>query len=306
MKKSFLLLVATLATLVASAQVKVKIDGIWYNLDKGTHQAEVTSSPTKYCGDLVIPAMVAFEGENYEVTIIGDNAFASCGLLGSIIIAKGVKHISDNAFSSCHSLSSVIIPEGVKSIGSNAFYNCKFIKFLVLPDGLETIDFSAFAFCPSLEEVYCYAENAPSAKPNAFDGSNIKHAVLHVPDSSINSYKAASPWSKFSSMTTDNEEAKCPNTSIGVQGTFDLNGRSLSGDGLPRPIVTVQEEGRVVVNITVNPEGEVIATSINLRTNTSDPQLRKSAEEAAKRARFNKIEGVDNQTGTITYYFKNR
>ena len=93
---------------------------------------------------------------------------------------------------------------------------------------------------------------------------------------------------------------------VGVQGTFDLNGRSLSGEGLPRPINTVQAEGRVVVTITVNPAGQVIATSINLRTNTPDPELRKAAEDAARRARFNEIGGVDNQTGTITYYFKLR
>ena len=93
---------------------------------------------------------------------------------------------------------------------------------------------------------------------------------------------------------------------IGVQGTFDLNGRSLSGEGLPKPINTVQAEGRVVVTITVNPAGQVIATSINLRTNTSNPQLRKAAEDAARRARFNATDGIDNQTGTITYYFKLR
>ena len=62
----------------------------------------------------------------------------------------------------------------------------------------------------------------------------------------------------------------------------------------------------MVVNITVNPSGEVIATSINRRTNTVNPELRKAAEDAAKRARFNNIEGVDNQSGTITYYFKLR
>lgn len=91
---------------------------------------------------------------------------------------------------------------------------------------------------------------------------------------------------------------------IGVQGTFDLNGRSISGNGLPIPVNTVQDEGRVVVNIIVNPEGQVIATSINRRTNTINPELRKAAEDAAKRARFNQINAVDNQSGTITYYFK--
>jgi len=95
-------------------------------------------------------------------------------------------------------------------------------------------------------------------------------------------------------------------TGLGVQGTFDLNGRSISGDGLPVPVNTVQDEGRVVVNITVNPAGKVVATSINRRTNTVNPELRKAAEDAAKRAQFNQINAVDNQTGTITYYFKLR
>jgi hypothetical protein len=31
--------------------------------------------------------------------------------------------------------------------------------------------------------------------------------------------------------------------------------------------------------------------------------LRKAAEDAAKKARFNAVSGLNNQTGTITYYF---
>ena len=91
---------------------------------------------------------------------------------------------------------------------------------------------------------------------------------------------------------------------VGGYGTFDLNGRSLGPGGLPRPIYNVQEEGRVVVTITVNPAGQVIQTSINKRTNTANATLRKAAEDAARKARFNAVDGVNNQTGTITYYFK--
>ena len=93
-------------------------------------------------------------------------------------------------------------------------------------------------------------------------------------------------------------------TGVGGYGTFDLNGRSLGPGGLPRPIYNVQEEGRVVVTITVNPAGQVIHTSINKRTNTANAALRKAAEDAARKARFNSVSGVNNQTGTITYYFK--
>lgn len=92
-------------------------------------------------------------------------------------------------------------------------------------------------------------------------------------------------------------------TGVGGYGTFDLGGRSLGASGLPKPAYEVPEEGRVVVNITVNPSGVVIATSINPKTNTVNSVLRKAAEDAAKKARFNTVEGVNNQTGTITYYF---
>lgn len=87
-------------------------------------------------------------------------------------------------------------------------------------------------------------------------------------------------------------------------GTWDLGGRDMLGE-LPRPAYNgIQEEGRVVVNITVNPEGSVIDTRINNRTNTTNVQLRNAAVEAARRTKFNSIGGKNNQTGTITYYFK--
>lgn len=93
---------------------------------------------------------------------------------------------------------------------------------------------------------------------------------------------------------------------VGGYGTFDLSGRSLGRDGLPRPVYNIQDEGRVVVTITVSPSGNVIATSINSRTNTVNPTLRKAALEAAAKAQFNSVDVVDNQMGTITYYFKLR
>lgn len=104
----------------------------------------------------------------------------------------------------------------------------------------------------------------------------------------------------------DGDSSSGAKTGAGGYGTFDLGGRSIGEGGLPRPVYNVQEEGRVVVSITVNPAGHVIATSINRQTNTVNTALRKAAEDAAKRARFNAAEGVNNQTGTITYYFNLR
>ena len=93
----------------------------------------------------------------------------------------------------------------------------------------------------------------------------------------------------------------------GGYGTFNLGGRSIGEGGLPRPVYNVQDEGRVVVNITVNPAGLVVNASINLKeTNTSNAALRKAALEAAQKARFNVVTGLNNQAGTITYNFKLR
>ena len=115
-----------------------------------------------------------------------------------------------------------------------------------------------------------------------------------------------------SASGTGTEGSKDGNSSTGAKtgtggyGTFDLGGRSLGTGSLPKPAYNVPEEGRVVVNITVNPAGVVIGTSINPQTNTVNSTLRKAAEDAAKKARFNTVEGPNNQTGTITYYFNLR
>lgn len=92
-------------------------------------------------------------------------------------------------------------------------------------------------------------------------------------------------------------------TGTGGWGTWDLNGRSI-GDFIRPAYNGIQEEGRVVVTITVDPDGKVIDTRINNRTNTTNLQLRNAAVEAARRTTFNAIGGENNQTGTITYYFK--
>lgn len=93
------------------------------------------------------------------------------------------------------------------------------------------------------------------------------------------------------------------NEGIGGYGSFNLNGRSIGTGGLPRPAYTIQEEGRIVINITVDPNGNVIFADVGRGTNIDNASMRKSALEAAKRAKFNSINGTNNQSGTITYRY---
>lgn len=96
------------------------------------------------------------------------------------------------------------------------------------------------------------------------------------------------------------------NEGVGGYGSFNLDGRSIGAGGLPRPAYTVQEEGRIVINITVDPKGNVIFAEIGRGTNIDNASMRKSALEAAKRAKFNSINGTNNQSGTITYVYNLR
>ena len=134
MKKSLLLLLVAFATLVASAQTKVEIDGIWYNLVPKVKQAEVTfkgdsydSYHDEYSGSITLPATVTHNGVAYSVTKIGRNAFSSCSGLTAITIPEGVTRIEYYAFSGCSSLTSITIPKSVTSIGDWAFEGCSSI-----------------------------------------------------------------------------------------------------------------------------------------------------------------------------------
>ena len=107
MKKSLLLLLAAFATLAASAQTKVEIEGIWYNLTSETLQAEVTFKgssydeyPNEYSGSINLPAMVTYEGVNYSVTSIGSDAFSGCSNLTAITIPESsqLTSIGEDAF----------------------------------------------------------------------------------------------------------------------------------------------------------------------------------------------------------------
>ncbi len=84
---------------------------------------------------------------------------------------------------------------------------------------------------------------------------------------------------------------------------FSLSGRR--SNYLPIPEYTSQAQGRVVVAITVNRNGEITRATAGARgTTTSDQTLWRLAEDAARRARFDvKNDAPHEQTGTITYNF---
>ena len=143
--------------LLASAQTKVEINRIWYNLDEETKQAEITykgDNPwdyDEYSGSLLfLRPTISYNDEKYSVTGIGDYAFAFCSNLTSItipnILAK-ITSIGSGAFSHCSNLTSITISEGVTSIGDDAFNGCSRLTSITIPEGVTSIGEGAFEGC---------------------------------------------------------------------------------------------------------------------------------------------------------------
>lgn len=92
-------------------------------------------------------------------------------------------------------------------------------------------------------------------------------------------------------------------TGIGGNGTYDLGGRSVGAGGLAQPSYSVDDYGTVVVDITVDPKGNVVEATVGKRTNTTNSTLLNEALRAARRTKFNVVSTLGNQKGTITYKF---
>ena len=139
-----------------------------------------------------------------SVTSIGNTTFSNCINLTSVNIPYSVNSIDNNAFYGCTGLTSVTIPNSVTSIGSNVFQNCSSLESISIGSGMKSIGSGAFANCSKLTDVYCLAEKLGgneglNTETNAFDGSYIEYAALHVPAASLNSYMNTDPWKKFQS-----------------------------------------------------------------------------------------------------------
>jgi TonB family protein len=95
-----------------------------------------------------------------------------------------------------------------------------------------------------------------------------------------------------------------PSQGVGGFGAFSLSGRTLREGRLNRPAYTAEIEGKIVIDITVDSNGNVILAKIGKGTNISNASMRDSAIDAAKNTKFNKIQDTNNQDGTITYIYK--
>ena len=100
-----------------------------------------------------VPAKVSYNGVEFTVTKIGDNAFEWCSSLESVTIPESVTTIGELAFYYCSSLQSVTLSEGLLTIGVEAFEECSSLESITIPASVTTIGEYAFLSCVSLQSI---------------------------------------------------------------------------------------------------------------------------------------------------------
>ena len=116
--------------------------------------------------------------KEYRVTSIGEQAFADCESLESVLIPGGVKLIGYCLFANCRSLKSVQLQEGITAIEAGAFLNCESLESILIPGSVLSIGQEAFSGCKSMESAFMQS-GITAIGVRAFYGcSNLKDVRL--------------------------------------------------------------------------------------------------------------------------------
>lgn len=152
------------------------------------------------------------------VTVAATRTFNNIRVLESVYFADGVQTIGKDAFVMDSSLIDVRWPSTLRVIEHAAFYECD-LREIVLPDSLEIVGTYSFAYnerlrrivlgpavnfvgtyafadCYELEDVTVKASVPPQVVVTSFDGMP-DGVVLHVPEASVNAYRSAPVWGRF-------------------------------------------------------------------------------------------------------------
>ena len=178
--KIMMLSVAFMISMATFAETK--INGVYYNLDGNKREAQVTyneSAPadsysSSYSGAVTVPQVVTYEGKEYTVTSIGEEAFFENIGLTSVTIPNSIKSIGDKAFYGCSALTSVTIPNSVTTIGEGAFSACNALTAINIPGSVENIGMGAFSSCNALSTIIVDKDNA------VYDSRNGCNAIILV------------------------------------------------------------------------------------------------------------------------------
>lgn len=116
-------------------------------------------------------------------------------------------------------------------------------------------------------------------------------------------HEEISSFSKVNDILNKTTKKKEAPKSTNRKSTIRYSLVDRSDEFLPIPIYLCEDGGKIVINITVNDNGNVIDTYVNNSSSSDNQCLVDSALEYAKKAKFNASPGKKTQLGSITFNF---
>lgn len=110
--------------------INCELDGVTYSLSD--NEAMIISYDNVLT-TVVIPSVINYEGIDYVVTTINDNAFYHRYFLEYIVLPDTITHIGNYAFKNCYMLKEIILTTNIEFIGEETFYGCN--NLTILYDG---------------------------------------------------------------------------------------------------------------------------------------------------------------------------
>ena len=184
MKKASFLLTLLLALFATQAmsQTEVYIDGIKYGLNTpATGEATVVpSSNSEYRGEIFIPSTVTYNGQEYRVTVIGDNAFKQCRNLTSVSMPYTIERLGDKAFFQCTGIITIrcdaLTPPDIPN--KNAFHKMEAERVTMIVPGQSIALYAAHEYWGRF--IYNPADDSETGGENSESGTEIVTKTNYV------------------------------------------------------------------------------------------------------------------------------
>ncbi|WP_445957511.1 hypothetical protein [Yeosuana sp.] len=116
-------------------------------------------------------------------------------------------------------------------------------------------------------------------------------------------HEEISSFSKVNDLLNKQTKKKEATKSSNRKSTIRYSLVDRTDEFLPIPIYLCEDGGIIIVNITVDEEGNVVDTYVNSSSTSTNECLIESALEYAKQAKFNDSPGKKSQLGSITFNF---
>ena len=203
-------------------------------------------------GLLEVPETVWYQGREFTVTSIGNNAFSGCSGLTSLTMGQNIADIGSYAFSGCSRLASAQI-HGMTGNSEYAFNGCYMLKQATVEDSW-AIPRGAFMSCSQLRDidicdtVRLFGDSAFASTPD------LKRIVLPTGIQTIAS-------TAFGSGNSNLKTVAFKEGTLAVLGGLFANNRQVTHVELPSTLIYIGEQafsGSGLIDLTVPADVVVI------------------------------------------------